>query len=546
MSLGRAFSVAVRGLDGEIVEIEADITSGLPGVHLVGLPDAALQESRDRVRAAITNCGNSWPMARLTLALSPATLPKMGSVYDLALASAVLSANGQKAWERLEKTVLLGELALDGRVRPVKGVLPAVLAAKREGWPAVVVPVDNLAEASLVDGVKVWGVRTLRQLHKWLTGAAQLDDRIEAPPSVPDAAVDLADVVGQSHARFAVEVAAAGAHHLMMTGPPGVGKTMLAQRLPGLLPPLSEAESLEVTAIHSVAGLLSGSTPLITRSPFVAPHHTSSVASLVGGGSGLARPGAVSRAHRGVLFLDECAEIGVSAMEALRTPLEEGEVRLARRDGVARYPARFQLVLAANPCPCAPADPKDCICAPMAKRRYLGKLSGPLLDRVDLRVEMHTARAGAFTVDEGEPTAVVRDRVAAARAVAEERWRPHGIRTNAEVSGALLRRKFRLDAAAMEPLRTALDRGLLSIRGVDRTLRVTRTPLSRISDMMRSCVQRSTSGSRRTEPVNNSASTVNGKKCCGSSHLVAGPSRGNLSTTTSVRRAANRGPNSTG
>src|SRR4029077_9598028 len=271
MAPGRAFSVAVRGLEGEIVEIEADITSGLPGVHLVGLPDAALQESRDRVRAAITNCGHSWPMARLTLALSPATLPKMGSVYDLALASAVLSANGKKAWERLEKTVLLGELGPDGRARPVKGVLPAVLAAKREGWPAVVVPVDNLAEASLVEGVDVWGVHTLGQLHKWLTGAATLEDRIDARSSAPEPIVDLADVVGQSHARFAVEVAAAGAHHLMMTGPPGVGKTMLAQRLPGLLPTLSEVESLEVTAIHSVAGLLSGSTPLITRPPFVAP-----------------------------------------------------------------------------------------------------------------------------------------------------------------------------------------------------------------------------------------------------------------------------------
>jgi magnesium chelatase family protein len=472
MALGRAFSVAVRGLDGEIVEIEADIASGLPGVHLVGLPDAALQESRDRVRAAITNCGQQWPMTRLTLALSPATLPKMGSVYDLALAAAVMSANGKETWPRLEKTVLLGELALDGRVRPVKGVLPAVLAARDEGWQAVVVPFDNLAEASLVDGIEVCGVRTLGQLRAWFAGKAELYGRIDAPPSAPEFIVDLVDVVGQSHARYAVEVAAAGAHHLMLTGPPGVGKTMLAQRLPGLLPQLSESESLEVTAIHSVAGLLAGDTPLITRPPFVAPHPTSSVAALVGGGSGLARPGAVSRAHRGVLFLDECAEIGVSVLEALRTPLEEGEIRLARRDGVARYPARFQLVLAANPCPCAPADPKDCICAAPVKRRYLGKLSGPLMDRVDLRVEMHSVRAGAFAAEEGESTAVVRERVAAARSVAEERWRPHGIRTNAEVSGSLLRRKFRLEKKAMAPLRTALDRGSLSVRGVDRSLRV--------------------------------------------------------------------------
>ena len=472
MALGRAFSVAVRGLDGEIVEIEADITSGLPGVHLVGLPDAALQESRDRVRAAVTNCGNSWPMARLTLALSPATLPKMGSVYDCALAAAVLSAQLKKPWHRLEKTVLLGELSLDGRVRPVRGVLPAVLAAKRDGWPAVVVPVDNLAEASLVDGIDVWGVRTLKQLQGWLCGSAGLDDRVTAAATTAEAAADLADVVGQAQARFAVEVAAAGAHHLMLTGPPGVGKTMLAQRLPGILPALSHSESLEVTAIHSVAGLLSGDTPLITRAPFVAPHHSSSVAALVGGGSGMARPGAVSRAHRGVLFLDECAEISVSALEALRTPLEDGEIRLARRDGVACYPARFQLVLAANPCPCAPADPRDCICAAAAKRRYLGRLSGPLLDRVDLRVQMNPIRAGAFSATDGEPTAQVRQRVAQARDAAAQRWRPHGFRTNAEVSGALLRRKFRPSSAAMDPLRKALDRGLLSIRGLDRTLRV--------------------------------------------------------------------------
>lgn len=472
MGLGRAYSVAVRGLDGVMVEIEADISSGLPGVHLVGLADTALQESRDRVRAAITNCGGSWPQSRLTLALSPATLPKVGSVYDLALASAVVSAHTKKEWPRLEKTVLLGELALDGRVRPIHGVLPAVLAAKSDGWPAVVVPVDNLAEASLIDGIEVWGVRTFGQLKAWFDGKVELYARLAAGEHTPESVADLADVIGQGQARYAVEVAAAGAHNLMFTGPPGAGKTMLAQRLPGLLPALSHGESLEVTAIHSVAGLLAGDTPLITHAPFVAPHHTSSVAALVGGGSGFARPGAVSRAHRGVLFLDEFAEMGASALEALRTPLEDGEIRLARRDGVACYPARFQLVLAANPCPCAPPNPADCTCSAQARLRYRGKLSGPLVDRVDLRVQLYPVSAGAFTQQEGESTSAVRDRVAQARSAAEERWRPHGIHTNAEAGGKLLRTQFRLPNGIMEPLRIAMDRGVITMRGADRCLRV--------------------------------------------------------------------------
>ena len=472
MALGRAFSVAVRGLDGEIVEIEADITAGLPGFHLVGLPDAAIQESRDRIRAAITNCGNTWPMSRLTVALSPATLPKAGSLYDVALAAAVLSANRKNPWHRLEGTVLLGELALDGRVRPVHGVLPAVLAAKNRGWAAVVVPVDNLFEASLVEGIDVLGVRTLHHLQNWLETGTGLDGRLDAPVPDGDGIADLADIVGQTQARFAVEVAAAGAHHLMLTGPPGVGKTMIAQRLPGLLPDLSEAEALEVTAIHSVAGLLCERTPLITRPPFIAPHQSSSVAALVGGGSGLARPGAISRAHRGVLFLDECAEIRLSALEALRTPLEDGEIRVARRDGVVRYPARFQLIMAANPCPCARIRPQDCVCTSLERRRYLGKLSGPLLDRVDLRVQMHAVRAGAFAAEAAESTAAVRARVAQARTAAAERWGPHGFITNAEVPGVVLRRRFRLGPEVMAPLKTAMERGLISIRGADRTLRV--------------------------------------------------------------------------
>ncbi|MBY8856207.1 YifB family Mg chelatase-like AAA ATPase [Nocardia sp. CA2R105] len=472
MALGRAFSVAVTGVDGQLVEIEADIGQGLPSIHLVGLPDTTLNESRDRVRAAVQNSGEKWPDGRVILALSPATLPKVGSVYDLALAAAVLDAGDAVPSVRLAGSVLLGELALDGRVRRARGVLPAVLAARAAGRTTVVVPESALAEAGLVDGITVLGAATLRELIDWLRGDGELRPPEGALPSSERPCGDLNEVIGQDEARWALEVAAAGGHHVLLTGPPGIGKTMLAQRLPSLLPMLTEREALEVTAIHSVAGILPGDHPLITIPPFVAPHHSTSVTAMVGGGSGSARPGAVSCAHRGVLFLDECAEIGTKVLEALRTPLEEGEIRIARRDGVARYPARFQLVLAANPCPCAPARDVDCICAPLARRRYLGKMSGPLMDRIDIWVQMHGQASGAFASSEAESSSVVRGRVEAARKAAAERWLEYGWSTNAEVPGHTLRQRFRLPGEALVPVENALRQGRMSARGADRAIRV--------------------------------------------------------------------------
>jgi magnesium chelatase family protein len=472
MPLARAHSVALLGVDGHVVEIEADVGGGLPGFHLVGLPDAALHESKDRVRAAVVNSGRAWPNERIVLALSPATLRKTGSGFDLALACAVLGAGGELAQAELDRTVLLGELALDGRLRPVRGVLPCLLAARAAGMRRAVVPDSVLAEAALVEGIEVHGAAHLAAVMAFLQDGCPLRRPGPVPADPPAQLPELADVMGQDDARQAIEIAAAGGHHLLLVGPPGTGKTMLAQRIVGLLPRLVPEEALALATIRSVAGRLPAGGALSTIPPFVAPHHSISLAALVGGGSGIARPGAVSLAHRGVLFMDEAPEWGAGMLNALRTPLEEGEVRLARSEGTVLYPARFQLVLAANPCPCAPAHDRDCVCPSLVRRRYLGRLSGPLLDRVDLRARMFPVTALTTGADQVENTATVRARVLAARAAAGERWGALGWHTNAEVPGPVLRTRFALPRAVIRPLEAGLRAGELTARGADRALRV--------------------------------------------------------------------------
>jgi magnesium chelatase family protein len=495
MGLGRSLAVGLVGLQGHLVEVEADVAAGLPAFTLVGLPDASLVEARDRVRAASANAGCPLPTRRITVNLSPAALPKTGTAFDLAVAAALLAASDQVSFESVAGRVHLGELGLDGRVRPVRGVLPATIAAVRAGRPRVVVPHGNAVEARLVPGAEVTAVRHLADVVALHRGEPPVfpeppDDVDGRPDDAPvDAGgalrpvgaaadgvrPDLADVVGQVEARHALEVAAAGGHHLLMIGPPGAGKTMLAARLPGLLPDLNADQALEVTAVHSVAGTLDAAAGLVRRPPFEDPHHTTTVAALVGGGSGLPRPGAASRAHRGVLFLDEAAEFSVRALEALRQPLEHGELVIHRALGTARFPARFQLVLAANPCPCGMAAGRGdaCTCSPLARRRYFGRLSGPLLDRVDLQVDvLAVSRAELALCEAPESTATVAARVAEARAAQADRLAGLPWSCNGEIPGSWLRGRWRLPLAVTRDLDTALDRGWLSIRGYDRVLRV--------------------------------------------------------------------------
>jgi magnesium chelatase family protein len=476
MALGRTRAIALTGLDGRLVEIECDISTGLPGLSFTGLADTSVVESRDRLRSAVINSGAEWPKTKVTVALFPADVRKVGSRFDLAVGLAVLAASGQVPAESVARTVWISELGLDGRLRPVRGILPAVLAARRLGAERVVVAAGNAAEAALVSGFDVRFAGRLGEVVDWLTGTGPaLPEAVhEAPCDLGDQQPDLADVAGQATAKRALEIAAAGGHHLYLVGSPGAGKTMLAERIPGLLPPLDDAGSLEVTAIHSIAGLLGEPARLVRHAPLQAPHHTASVAALVGGGSHLARPGAISLAHCGVLFLDEAPEFSPRALDALRQPLETGHVVLHRSGGAVRFPARFQLVLAANPCGCGKRA-TDCECAPMARRRHRQRLSGPLMDRVDLRVQVDPVPHGALfdSASVRESSHEVATRVAAARSAAAHRWRGLPWNVNGAVPGATLRsHPFLLPRRAVRPAETFLERGALSARGFDRVLRI--------------------------------------------------------------------------
>ena len=479
MGLARVLAVAVVGIEGHLVEVEADLARGLPGLTLIGLPDTALHEARDRVRAAVVNSREKWPDQRITVGLFPATLPKSGSAFDLAMAVAILAAAGAVPAAALAGRVLIGELALDGRLRPVRGVLPAVLAAVEAGFERVVVPVPNAGEAALVPGASVEPMADLAGVLALLRGE-QGPEPSRLPPPGPeqvDPGPDLADVAGQSRGRLAVEVAAAGGHHLFMQGPPGCGKSMLAERLPGLLPPLDPAAALEVTAIHSVAGVLPEGHPLVTRPPYRSPHHSATPAALVGSGSSVIRPGLASQAHRGVLFLDEAPEFSRPSLDALRQPLESGTIEVARARATTRFPARFLLVLAANPCPCARARSgrdASCDCPSVVRRRYLARLSGPLLDRIDVQVVLSAPSRAELRADRGlgASSEVVAKRVLQAREAMARRLAGTPWRLNSEIPGPALRRMWPLPLEATRVADRAFETGLLTARGLDRVLRL--------------------------------------------------------------------------
>ncbi len=474
LSVIRTLGVNLFGLTGERIEIEVDISNGLPTYSLLGLPDATLNESRDRIRSAILNNQLNWPNRKITVSLAPAWIPKSGSAFDLPIALAILAASEQIPAKLLNESLIIGELSLNGEIKNVRGALPMLLKARELGITEAIVPLGNRVEALLVKGMRIRSFATLAELLTFIrTGQEIIREELEVEAAI-ELGRDFSEVAGLSDAKQAVEVAAAGGHHLLMVGAPGAGKTMLAERLPTILPPLIESEALEVAGIHSIAGNWSGITKISNSAPFVAPHHATTIPALIGGGGVQIRPGAASLAHRGVLFIDEAPECASGLLDSLRQPLESGEVAITRSHGTARFPARFMLVLAANPCPCGKfaGRGRGCSCSSLQIRRYLGRLSGPLLDRVDIRVRVEPpTRADLSSLELPESSAEIQVRVTRARRRAATRFAGLGFTLNSEIPSRLLRDQFRAERSAMRILHDLLDREEISARGFHRILR---------------------------------------------------------------------------